>query len=79
MGIIIEISDSDDDPVVVDVSQQGPVTVVDNSAQVEVTNNTDEVPVIEVTRGLPGVQNVYVGDTPPNNPQEGWIWIDLSG
>jgi len=31
-----------------------------------------------VVQGPPGVQNVYVGPTPPLNPEIGWIWIDTS-
>lgn len=29
-------------------------------------------------QGPPGDQNVYVGTTPPVNPQVGWVWIDTS-
>ena len=37
--------------------------------------------VVEVLAGLPGapgVQNVFVGPTPPDNPQEDWIWVDTN-
>lgn len=27
-------------------------------------------------QGPPGVQNVYTGPTPPDNPEIGWIWIE---
>lgn len=29
-------------------------------------------------QGPPGLQNVFVGPTPPPNPQDGWVWIDTS-
>lgn len=45
---------------------------------VNVNATTGPSTVIEVLKGAKGDQNVYVGDTPPSNPQEGWIWIDTS-
>lgn len=43
------------------------------------TANPSKAVVIEVMKGLPGDDRVYVGDTPPDNPQDGTIWIDTSG
>lgn len=34
--------------------------------------------VLAGAKGEPGVQNLFVGETPPSNPQEGWVWIDTS-
>lgn len=44
----------------------------------DVVSTTPQPVVVEVMKGLPGTQNVYIGDTPPENPEEGWIWIDTS-
>lgn len=42
--------------------------------------NVPEVLQIDVPglQGPPGVQNVYVGPTPPPSPEVGWIWVDTS-
>lgn len=78
MGIILDIIIDDDvrkvelDPVIKTLS-------VNTIASREVKSTTPDSKVVEVLKGAPGVQNVFVGTTPPDNPQEGWIWIDTSG
>jgi hypothetical protein len=58
-----------------------PVEVINVVSEVVEVNNTDNQTnvAVEVLKGLPGVQNLYVGYSPPDNPQEGWVWIDLNG
>lgn len=62
------------------------VEIIEDSAIVSGTEGSIVVEVsavgntvVETFGGPPGVQNVYVGDTPPEDPEEGWIWIDTSG
>jgi hypothetical protein len=52
--------------------------IVASQSPVLVTGTTPPAVVVEVLKGVPGDQNVYAGPTPPDNPQEGWIWIDTS-
>jgi len=54
------------------------IDIIDSPAVV-VNRDTTTSTVIEVLKGAPGDDKVYVGPTPPSNPQEGWIWIDTSG
>lgn len=71
---------------VVDLIQDGSVVgtviadynVVDvvNTAPVAVVNNISQ-PVTEIT-GTSIIANVVVSATPPVNPYEGQIWIDIS-
>lgn len=77
MGVIIEIQDeagtvlsSTDDPTSEVIDIRSSTVTVDDPAPQSV--------VVEVMQGLPGVQNLYVGPTPPENPEEGWVWIDTS-
>lgn len=50
---------------------------VDVTVQPGVSFNVAEV-YVPGPQGAPGVQNVFVGTTPPENPQENWIWMDVS-
>lgn len=43
------------------------------------TSSSVQTTVIEVLKGVPGDDRVYVGPTPPPSPFEGQIWIDTSG
>lgn len=54
-------------------------TVVVTQAPTVVTGTPNTAVAIEVLKGKQGDDRVFVGDTPPDNPQEGWIWIDTSG
>lgn len=54
------------------------IEVLDNG-DTTVLGIPDESPVvIDVMRGLPGLQNVYVSTVQPSNPVENMIWIDIS-
>lgn len=49
------------------------------AAVIEVTNSASTlIEVLAGVQGAPGVQNVFSGPTPPDNPQEGWIWIQTN-
>lgn len=80
MAVIVDVLDNDVVTSIV-VGDSVPVDITNTVNEViEVTDNSD-IPsvVVEVPQGLPGVQNLYVGYTPPSSPQEGWVWIDLNG
>lgn len=64
---------------VIEVVENGGTTVLATTGVTSLTEIPTETAVIEVLAGLPGVQNVYVGTTPPANPQENWLWIDTNG
>ena len=46
--------------------------------KVDVVVKENKTHVVEVLKGRPGVQNLYVSYEPPANPEEGWVWIDLN-
>lgn len=76
MAVKIEIV-GDSDTALVD-NRTEPRLIVVSQGPVAVTGNQSESVAISVLKGLPGDQRVYTGTTPPNNPQEGWVWIDTS-
>ena len=79
MAVIVDVIDNDVTTSIV-VGDSVPVDVTNTiNETIDVTNNTDPSVVVEVPQGLSGVQNLYVGYTPPSSPQEGWVWIDLNG
>lgn len=78
MAVKIEIT-GDNTATVTSADPNEVSEVVVTSSVLEVVNTTGPARVIEVTKGLPGDQRVFAGDVPPDNPQEGWIWIDTSG
>jgi hypothetical protein len=49
-----------------------------NSRPAVSTSSSSQSILIEVLKGAKGDQNVYAGPVAPENPQEGWIWIDTS-
>jgi len=80
MGIVIDIVEDDD---VRSVSiESSSAVVINNSttAAQEVVNTTTDATVVEVLRGLPGLQNVFVTEdgNPPAGPFENMVWIDVS-
>jgi hypothetical protein len=76
VAIEIEIIGSDGPTLMTQENNQQ--LIVASQSPVLVTGTQQEAAVVEVLKGLPGDQNVYVGPTPPDNPQEGWIWIQTS-
>jgi len=79
MAVIVDVIDNDVTTTIV-VGDSVPVDVTNTiNETIDVTNTTGPSVVVEVPQGLPGVQNLYVGYTPPSGPQEGWVWIDLNG
>lgn len=75
MGIVLNVNDNGTQSVLEVANENASVVEITNTTtQLNITNPTSAV-VIEVLKGQPGVQNLYVGPTPPNNPEEGWIWI----
>lgn len=81
MGMIVDIVEPDT-VVTNEIANDLALTIdVSPSIVTDVLVQDDPV-VIEVLAGLPGqpgVQNVFVGTTPPSNPQENWIWVDTNG
>jgi len=78
MAVKIEIT-GDNAATVTSTDPNNVSEVVVTSSVLEVANTAGPVTVIEQTKGIPGDQRVFAGDTPPDNPKEGWIWIDTSG
>lgn len=68
-----------DTPMTLTTLEDDAVEIVATQTPTTVTDTTPEQVVIEVMQGLPGDDRVYAGATPPDNPQEGWIWINTSG
>lgn len=67
--------------VVVQVARDNQPIVINNlspMAKVVQVSHAAEGTVVEFLRGKPGLNNVYVGTTPPVGAQENWIWIDTS-
>ena len=58
------------------------VTLVNPAGSAIEITDPGSVSVVEVItagpQGAPGVQNVYVGTSPPSSPQIDWIWIDTN-
>lgn len=56
--------------------------VLETEVDIETMVVPGDVATIEVVtpgmQGPPGTQNVFVQDTPPDNPEVNWIWIDTS-
>lgn len=77
MGIKIDIV-GDNATSVVDQTV-GSVKVITKNIPVVATSNSVEVVTIDVLKGAKGDDKVYAGPTPPENPQEGWIWIKTNG
>jgi hypothetical protein len=77
VGIKIEIA-GDEPATLTTLDTEAKEIVVTDRPSIITSNSTDSL-VIEVLKGAPGDDRVSVGDTPPDNPQEGWIWIDTSG
>jgi hypothetical protein len=45
--------------------------------EVPAANEPEIIEIVsEGPQGAPGLQNVFVGPTPPDNPQDGWVWIN---
>lgn len=76
MAIILDIKD--DSGSVVTTSQEDRKVIVVNNTPVVLKDTTPESVVVEVLKGQPGDTKVYVGDQPPENPQEGYVWIQTS-
>jgi hypothetical protein len=77
MGVIIEIQDEAGTTLATGTTEQHAEIVVNNSP-VELGQPAPQSVVVEVMKGLPGVQNLHVGPTPPENPEENMVWIDTS-
>lgn len=79
MGVILNVVENGVESILEVPSAAVTEVVVTNStsAVVEVATSTDPV-VLEVMAGIPGSPNLYVSDTPPAEPFEGQVWIDLS-
>lgn len=63
---------------VIEIIEEGGTTALVTTEVGGVSEIPLEVAVVEVLAGAPGVQNLYVGPTPPDSPQEDWIWVDTS-
>ena len=80
MGIVIDIL-QDDDVRSVSIESSSAVVVNSNPTTArEVVNTASDATVVEVLRGLPGLQNVFVTEdgNPPAGPFENMVWIDVS-
>lgn len=77
MGVIIEVHDEVGTTLATSTTNQHAEIVV-NNAPLDLSAPAAQSVVVEVLQGKPGVQNLYVGPTPPSNPEEGWVWIDTS-
>lgn len=76
MGVKIEIV-GDEGTTLVN-NQSDKKVIIDAKAPVGVTGVPRQSVTVEILKGKPGDQRVYVGPTPPESPQEGWVWIDTS-
>ncbi len=76
MGVKVEILG--DNGTTLTNSQSDKKVIVSTQAPVGVTGQPAQRVTIEVLKGVPGDQRVFAGPTPPENPQEGWIWVDTS-
>lgn len=75
MAVTLEIIDGGVHSLVQVTDDNPGVINIENVVQQVAIQNPASAVVVEVLTGLPGVQNLYVGEIPPSNPQEGWIWI----
>lgn len=66
----------DGQTVITQATTQQAVLTINNTARTFTVNNVS-LPAIEVV-GPPVIANVVVQSTPPTNPFEGQIWIDIS-
>lgn len=78
MAVRLEIHEDERTTVATYAPTTSAVINVEQQGAVPVNNNAGGSVVIEVLKGAPGAQNLYIGETPPENPHEGWVWIDLS-
>lgn len=78
-----DVIDSNSNAVGYTVSTVDVIEVLDTNSPsiietlVAASPNTVEIAVAG-PQGPPGLQNVFVGPTPPANPQINWIWIDTA-
>jgi hypothetical protein len=78
------------DIAVVDVGEEGPSVLFDADALTVSVTQPSNVSMVEITvpddistltvetpgvQGPPGVQNLFVSDTAPADPEIGWVWI----
>ena len=77
MAIIVVVQEGVDAELDTNDTQNTVVDIVNTVPIVSTTSTQVAVP-IEVLTGQPGVQNLFVGTTPPAFPQEGFVWIDTS-
>jgi hypothetical protein len=78
MAVIVVVQDEED--VTLETDSVDSVSIEVTQTQPEVfVNVTQQIGVVEVLAGQPGLNNVHVGDTPPAVPQEDFIWVDTSG
>jgi len=77
--VAIEIEIVGDSPTLVsgDTADQRVLTISTDPVVINGSDNSSVV--VEVLKGLPGDDKIFVGDTPPDNPTVGQIWINTGG
>lgn len=79
MAIRIDVVDDDNVVSVLRAPSDTAVTLVNTTTPAPVlTQEVSKSQVLKVMAGLPGLQNVFVGPTPPENPTNDTIWINTN-
>lgn len=79
MAIKIDILEDDNITSLLVGTSIPPVVTENPSEEIVIVDSQTDSVAIDVLKGLPGEQILYVGYTPPENPQEGWVWVNLNG